>query len=252
MLMSNTEVVVDPATSGKEALCLLWQKMDTDQAYNMILLDWKMPDMNGVETAKEIRNTISDTLPILFLTAYDGVDVEDEICHIEHAGILAKPFFVSAFKEKILEINAGQKMENLRSEAAGQADLNGLHFLVAEDNEINAEILSELLDVEGATCEIMENGQLVVERFEKAAEGEFDAILMDVQMPVMNGYEASRAIRALKRRDAGEIPIIAMTANAFAEDVKDALDAGMNVHVPKPIDMELLKNTINQYIQRIK
>ena len=98
----------------------------------------------------------------------------------------------------------------------------------------------------------MENGQLVVERFEKAAEGEFDAILMDVQMPVMNGYEASRAIRALKRRDAGEIPIIAMTANAFAEDVKDALDAGMNVHVPKPIDMELLKNTINQYIQRIK
>ena len=143
-------------------------------------------------------------------------------------------------------------MENLRPEAAGQADLNGLHFLVAEDNEINAEILSELLDVEGATCEIMENGQLVVERFEKAAEGEFDAILMDVQMPVMNGYEASRAIRALKRRDAGEIPIIAMTANAFAEDVKDALDAGMNVHVPKPIDMELLKNTINQYIQRIK
>ncbi len=252
MLMSNTEVVVDTATSGREALCLLWQKMDTDQAYNMILLDWKMPDMNGVETAKEIRNTISDTLPILFLTAYDGVDVEDEICHIEHAGILAKPFFVSAFKEKILEINAGQKMENLRPEAAGQADLNGLHFLVAEDNEINAEILSELLDVEGATCEIMENGQLVVERFEKAAEGEFDAILMDVQMPVMNGYEASRAIRALKRRDAGEIPIIAMTANAFAEDVKDALDAGMNVHVPKPIDMELLKNTINQYIQRIK
>ena len=113
MLMSNTEVVVDTATSGKEALCLLWQKMDTDQAYNMILLDWKMPDMNGVETAKEIRNTISDTLPILFLTAYDGVDVEDEICHIEHAGILAKPFFVSAFKEKILEMQtAGESKEH--------------------------------------------------------------------------------------------------------------------------------------------
>ena len=108
----------------------------------------------------------------------------------------------------------------------------------------------ELLEVEGAACEILENGQLAVERFERAAEGEFDAVLMDVQMPVMNGYEAARAIRALKRRDAGEIPIIAMTANAFAEDVKDALDAGMNVHISKPIDMGLLKKTLNQYIKR--
>lgn len=123
-------------------------------------------------------------------------------------------------------------------------------MLVAEDNEINAEILSELLDVEGACCEIMENGQLALERFEKADEGEFDAVLMDVQMPIMNGYEASRAIRALKRRDAKEIPIIAMTANAFAEDVKDALDAGMNVHIAKPIDMELLKKTLYQYVKR--
>ena len=96
----------------------------------------------------------------------------------------------------------------------------------------------------------MENGQLALERFEKAGEGEFDAVLMDVQMPIMNGYEASRAIRALKRRDAKEIPIIAMTANAFAEDVKDALDAGMNVHIAKPIDMELLKKTLNQYVKR--
>ena len=103
---------------------------------------------------------------------------------------------------------------------------------------------------EGATCEIMENGQLAVERFERSAEGEFDAILMDVQMPVMNGYEASRVIRALKREDARAIPIIAMTANAFAEDVKDALDAGMNVHIAKPIDMNLLKKTLNQWIAK--
>ena len=176
--------------------------------------------------------------------------MEAEAFQLESVGVLTKPFFVSAFKEKILEIQAGQNTENLEDKSAGQDSIEGLHLLVAEDNEINAEILFELLEVEGAACEILENGQLAVERFERAAEGEFDAVLMDVQMPVMNGYEAARAIRALKRRDAGEIPIIAMTANAFAEDVKDALDAGMNVHISKPIDMGLLKKTLNQYIKR--
>ena len=121
---------------------------------------------------------------------------------------------------------------------------------MAEDNEINAEILSELLDIEGASCEIVENGRLAVERFAQSPPGEFDAILIDVQMPVMNGYDATRAIRALGREDAGEILIVAMTANAFTEDVKDALDAGMNAHVAKPIDLELLKKTVSQRIAR--
>lgn len=129
-------------------------------------------------------------------------------------------------------------------------NLEGLHFLAAEDNEINAEILTEILDMEGASCEIVENGQLAVERFAQASLAEFDAILMDVQMPVMNGYDATRAIRALMRDDAREIPIIAMTANAFAEDEKAALDAGMNAHVAKPIDVDLLKKVIKQYTKR--
>ena len=121
---------------------------------------------------------------------------------------------------------------------------------MAEDNEVNAEILVELLDIEGADCEVVSNGQLAVERFARAREGEFDAILMDVQMPVMNGYEATRQIRALERRDAAEIPIIAMTANAFAEDVKDAVSAGMDAHISKPVDMELLKRTIKEMQRR--
>ena len=125
--------------------------------------------------------------------------------------------------------------------------LQGMRFLAAEDNEINAEILSELLSLEGASCEVVANGQLAVERFQEAAPGEFDAILMDVQMPVMNGHEASRAIRAMEREDAGRIPIIAMTANAFAEDEKAALDAGMDAHVAKPLNMELLKKVIRQH-----
>lgn len=135
-------------------------------------------------------------------------------------------------------------------EAEEEGSLQGLYFLAVEDNEINAEILSEILLTEGASCEIVENGQLALERFKESLEGEFDAILMDVQMPTMNGYDATRAIRALDRKDAGKIPIIAMTANAFAEDEKEALNAGMNVHLAKPIDMSLLKKVAKQYIHR--
>ena len=159
-----------------------------------------------------------------------------------------KPFFVSAFKEKIREMQA-EHGERSVEEAADGNNLEGLHFLAAEDNEINAEILTEILDMEGASCEIAENGKLAVERFMKAEEGEFDAILMDVQMPVMNGYDATRAIRASKAADAKRIPIIAMTANAFAEDEKAAMDAGMDAHVAKPIDIDLLKKVIRQYVK---
>lgn len=132
----------------------------------------------------------------------------------------------------------------------GEESLQGLHFLAAEDNEINAEILSEILEIEGASCEFVENGRLAVTHFEKSREGEFDAILMDVQMPVLNGYDATREIRALARKDAGEIPIIAMTANAFVEDEKEALNAGMNSHLAKPIDIDLLKKVINQHVRK--
>lgn len=127
--------------------------------------------------------------------------------------------------------------------------LKGRHFLVAEDNEINSEILSEILSIEGASCEVVENGQLAVEKYKQSQPGHFDAILMDVQMPVMNGYEATREIRAFEGESAEKIPIIAMTANAFAEDVKDAINAGMNAHVAKPIDIEVFKRTMMQYFK---
>ena len=151
-----------------------------------------------------------------------------------------------------LEFRISEDRVESRSEELTDIDssnLEGLHFLAAEDNEINAEILEEILKIEGADCVVVENGKLAVERFMNAAEGEFDAILMDVQMPVMNGYDATRAIRALARRDAKTIPIIAMTANAFLEDEKAALEAGMSVHVAKPLDIELLKKVIRQCIK---
>ncbi len=244
-LMKDTGVEVDTVQNGGDAVSRVREAADGENGYQMILLDWKMPGMDGVETAREIRKARPD-IPILFLTAYDGSEVEEEARRLGNAGILAKPFFVSAFKEKIAAMGDGCIRESAPKTTESDS-LKGLRFLVAEDNDINAEILSELLDIEGAVCEIVENGQIAVARFAETEPGTFDAILMDVQMPVMNGYEAARAIRASGRADGEQIPIIAMTANAFAEDVRDALEAGMNAHVAKPIDMKLLKEAMDQY-----
>lgn len=247
-LMKDTKVQVDAALSGEEALRMAWPPDNETANYDVILLDWKMPEMDGVETAKKLRNIIPEAVPILFLTAYDGDEVQEEIYSMKNTGFLAKPFFVSAFKEMLLRMKNVNNNEKALPETSENNTLNGLRFLVAEDNDINAEILSELLNIEGAVCEIVENGQLALERFTNAEPGEFDAILMDVQMPVMNGYDTARKIRASSHPNAKTVPIIAMTANAFAKDVKDALDAGMNVHIAKPIDMELLKKTVKQYV----
>ncbi len=248
-LMEDTRVSVDIALSGEEGVGQVRQASERDAPYHVILLDWKMPGMDGIETARKIRALVADHIPILFLTAYDWEELKEEASQAGIDGFLPKPFFVSALKEKILEVHA--ELGNNEGEAGPEEEssLEGRHFLVAEDNEINAEILVQLLEIEGAACEIAEDGKLALERFAQAAPGEFDAILMDVQMPNMNGYDATRAIRNLGREDAKTVPIIAMTANAFAEDVKDALDAGMDAHIAKPIDMGLLKKTVSQYVQ---
>ena len=247
-LMEDTGVLTDTLQDGEAAVEALQNADCGEKSYQMVLLDWKMPGIDGVETARRIRREIAEDIPILLLTAYDWDEIEEEAREAGIDGFLTKPFFVSALKEKILELTVREE-EHIWN-TGEESGLEGEHFLVAEDNEINAEILEELLSIEGADCEILENGELVVERFANAQPGEFDAILMDVQMPVMNGYEATRRIRALEREDAASIPIVAMTANAFAEDVKEALNAGMNAHVSKPVDMEVLKRTIKELKRR--
>jgi signal transduction histidine kinase/CheY-like chemotaxis protein len=248
MLMKDVGITVHTAFDREEAMCLIADCSSRQEGYDAVLLDWDTPERNAVRIAEEIRKTLPETVPILFLTAQGPEGVEDAL-RMKNTGVLSKPFFVSAFQEKISEM-AAEKDGAVLQEPAEHDNLEGMHFLAAEDNEINAEILREILSIEGADCEIVENGKLAVERFEAAAEGTFDAILMDVQMPVMNGYDATRAIRALKREDAKEIPIIAMTANAFAEDEKEALAAGMNIHLAKPIDIALLRKVIKQCVQR--
>lgn len=244
-LMQDMDVAVDIAQSIEEARSLL-QASDLDsKGYQLILVDWDIPGLDVQKAAEEIRELMPKA-PILFSAECEGAE-DVQAPPVEMTAIMPKPFFVSALKEKVMEMqDSGRTGQECQETEAGS--MEGLNFLVAEDNEINAEILREILSIDHAVCEIVENGQLAVERFSAAAEGEFDAILMDVQMPVMNGYEATKAIRSLDRRDAGEIPIIAMTANAFAEDEKEALRNGMNVHLAKPIDVELLRRIIRQYV----
>ncbi len=237
-LMEATGVRLDTVCSLEEALKRLREK---GADYQVILADRDVPEQDGREAVMALRAAQPD-VPIVFL-AECGEEGMEEMP--ERTGVLTKPFFVSAFREKVAELWADEARES--HPEPGRADsLKGMRFLAAEDNEINAEILAEILEMEGASCEVVENGRLAVERFRNGAEGEFDAILMDVQMPVMNGHDAARAIRSLERGDAGGIPIIAMTANAFAEDEKAARDAGMDAHVAKPLDVELLKKVILQ------
>ncbi len=170
---------------------------------------------------------------------------------IEVASELGKgSLFTVELELRILEQEKEPERSEPQAADAGSSLLKGRFFLVAEDNEINAEIFAALLDMEGASCEVAENGRLALERFCAAPAGEFDAIMMDIQMPVMNGYEATRAIRALDRADAKTIPIIAMTANAFAEDVKEAMDAGMNGHIAKPLDMAVVREVIVRCLEK--
>ncbi len=245
VLMKDTGIRVDTVFDAEEAVRLIREE-SAEFTYDLILMDWNAAGMEGIRAAEKLREILPDTVPLLFLASYDAEGIEEAL-HMKNTEMLAKPFFVSAFKEKILDMQTGRR-EDTPAETVEETTLEGLRFLAAEDNEINAEILVEILSIEGAECEVAENGRMAVERFTNAEAGEFDAILMDVQMPVMNGYDATRAIRSLPREDAATIPIIAMTANAFAEDEKEALDAGMNVHLAKPIDIDLLKEVIKQCI----
>ena len=181
-----------------------------------------------------------------FCSCSSTFDQDDDVVLPPGSAVLTKPFFPSMLKQKI---------ETVRGVGTDEDDdlaqvLSGKHFLAAEDNFLNAGILTDLLEMEGATVEIVENGKLAVERFERCEPGEFDAILMDVQMPVMNGHAATRAIRALARADAATIPIFAMTADAFVEDEKAALAAGMNAHVAKPLEIDELRRAVDRFVEK--
>ena len=247
-LMAGTGVHIDYVLHGAQAVEMVQKAKAAHSGYDVILIDWKMPEMDGLETAGKIRAIVPQEVPILVLTAYEWTEIETTAAKAGISAFLPKPFFVANFRERMMQLQADRRKG--QEEGKGENVLAGRHFLVAEDVELNAEILSEILAMQEVTCKVVENGQLAVEEFERSSPGLYDGILMDVQMPVMDGYDATRQIRSLRRPDAALIPIIAMTANAFTEDVKEALDAGMNAHVAKPVDPQQLSGTLSGFFRK--
>ena len=245
-LMSDTGVNVSYVTDGESAVREAVDAHNRGEDYHVILLDWKMPGVDGVEAARRIRAEIGASVPILVLTSYDWSEIEDEARSAGINAFMPKPFFASTFWQAIKPLFFEQVSPSASGDEPDGRVMEGLHFLVAEDNELNAEILTEMLEMEGATCELAVNGKIALEMFEKSEPGHFDMILMDVQMPVMNGYEATREIRACSHPEAKTIPIAAMTANTFAEDVRNALDSGMDGHLAKPINMTAVRALVGK------
>ena len=223
---------LDPHT----ALDMVGDSYKRNNPYHIILLDWKLPGMDGIAVARELRHRYGDDIPILLISADDWSEIEEDAKAAGVTGFIPKPLFKSTlyYGLKPFAPDMGKPEETAESK---QFDFTGRRVLLAEDNDLNWEIAEELLSAEGLELEWAENGQICVEKFQSAEQGYYDAILMDLRMPVMTGYEATEAIRKLERPDAKDIPIIAMTADAFAEDIQKCLDAGMNAHVAKPIDV---------------
>ena len=236
----------EQARSGAEALDMIERRHRSGQDYNVIIVDWKMPEMDGLEAIGRIRSEIDTNTPILLISAYDWSDIEDKAKAAGANGFVSKPLFRSTLYDKINDL-IGKESGSLEPED-DYSDLQGLHILVAEDNDINWEIISTMLGMFGITTERAENGRICVDRMRTAAEGSFTLIFMDVQMPEMNGLDATRAIRRLDNPWAASIPIVAMTADAFSENITECLDAGMNGHIAKPVDIKL----VIREIRRIK
>lgn len=235
--------------SGEEAVERILRVKQEGKGFFAVLLDWQMPNMDGVETARRIHQEIGAEIPIVILSAYDWSSVETEARQAGIAGFISKPLFKSRLVYLFKKIAGTEgKKELLENKGHEGRSFEGKRILLAEDNELNREIAEELIGSTGVLIESVEDGQQAVEAFKSKEAWYYDLIFMDVQMPVMNGYEATREIRKLDREDAARIPIIAMTANAFTEDMVASRKAGMNEHIAKPLDMDQLMKCMGDWI----
>ena len=245
-ILESLGASAEQAPSGLEALGMIEHRHLSGKDYDAIMVDWKMPEIDGLETIRRIRSEIDETIPILLISAYDWSDIEDKAKVAGANAFVSKPLFRSTLYDKINEL-IGVESKSIEPED-DYSDLQGLHILVAEDNDINWEIISAILSMYGITTDRAENGRVCVDMMRTAAEGSYELIFMDVQMPEMNGLDATREIRGLEDPWASSIPIIAMTADAFSENVMECLDAGMNGHIAKPVDIKI----VIKEIRRIK
>lgn len=238
----------DQARSGLEALGMIEHRHLSGRDYDVIIVDWKMPEIDGIATIKRIRSEIGADTPILLISAYDWSDIEEKAKEAGANGFVSKPLFRSTLYDKLNAL-MGKESKSLEPED-DTSDLNGLHILIAEDNDINWEIISAMLAMFGITTDRAENGKICVDKVRTAEKGFYDLVFMDVQMPEMNGLDATRAIRKLTDPAAASIPIVAMTADAFSENVTECLNAGMNGHIAKPVDVKLVIKEIRRIRER--
>ena len=245
VILGQVGISCEMVTSGEEALEMVKMRHLRREDYNLILMDWKMPVMDGVETTRRIRSIVGPDTPIIILTSYSWEDIEDEAREAGVDTFAAKPLFAGTVMDEFREVFK-KKNAKLMSETV---DLKGRRVLLAEDVMVNAEIMMMVLSMREMDVEHAENGRIAVEMFSRHEEGYYDAILMDMRMPEMDGLEATRRIRELDRNDAKTIPIIALTANAFDEDVQRSMQAGLDAHLSKPVEPELLFETLENLIK---
>ena len=235
--------------TGKEAVERCYARHETNSDYFAVILDWKMPEMDGIATARKIRERVGEEVTIIILTSFDFSEIEEEARAVGVNAFMAKPLFRSRLTATLRQFTSGKQEKNARNylEDFAKENYAGKRILLVEDNELNREIATEIIGMTGVTIDSAENGKIAVEKVMEAPEKWYDLIFMDIQMPIMNGYEATAAIRSLAG-SRGKVPIIAMTANAFAEDVQLAKNTGMNEHIAKPLDLNKLNDVLKQWL----
>ena len=246
LVLGKAGILTDTVLTGKEAVEMAKVRHARREPYNLIVIDWQMPEMNGIETAREIRKVTGDESAIIILTAYNWDDILDEALAAGVDCFISKPVFSGILLDEFK--NALRRKREHTSFAKNKAELAGKRVLLAEDMEVNAQIMMEVLKMRDLQVELAVNGRKALEMFRDHPEGYYNAILMDVRMPEMDGLEATAAIRKLEHSDAKKIPIIALTANAFDEDVQRSLQVGMNAHLSKPINPDHLYQTLEEMI----
>ena len=244
--LEEAGIRADACTSGQEALRLMEEQHARRKPYNVVLMDWNMPGMSGLEASAEIRRQYADESAVVMLTAYNREDIQEKAQRIGVTNFLPKPLTAANFAEEIER--AARRGDTPMFRKKKRANLAGRRILLAEDLESNAEIMTDILEIEDIRTDHAVNGRQAVEMFAKSRPGDYAAILMDVRMPEMDGLEATAAIRALEREDAKRIPIVALSANAFDEDVQRSMQAGMNAHLSKPVESDRLMRILGELV----
>ena len=250
-ILTGFGMKVDGAATGREAVERVLQRHTQKDDYFACILDWKLPDLDGIAAAREIRATVGDEVPIIIISAYDWTEIEQEARAAGVNAFISKPLFPSrlakTFRTLTEQADTDRKEDPMTE--LEQLDCSGHRALLVEDNALNAEIAQEFLSMTGLTVECAKDGMEAVDKSAECADGYYDIVFMDIQMPRMNGYDATRAIRAMERDYCKQVPIVAMSANAFAEDVQAAKTVGMNEHIAKPLELNVLARTLRKWLK---